>query len=221
MLVVKRNTWAFQSTIDQWRSVNGHAAPLLRTKTARRKYTKRISCTPSSQTVSSSSIHPDALRRRREAEERAQQREQMRLKQQEQEEAGIKWWQDSTHILNMASPAELLQVLDQASLDQLTIVCFFTEDCYSCRSLHPKLQSIAAAALKSGVRFVKINGSDPTWQSYCQSSNIETVPYFHFYRSGKRVSGMSASLNPQKLAAFRAEIEMHKGSPVTFGESSA
>jgi thioredoxin-like negative regulator of GroEL len=133
-----------------------------------------------------------------------------------------RWWADSPNIRNLSDPTELLSMLDTANPESLLVVCFYNEDCYSCRSLHPKLQSIAAATSKAGVNFVKINGSNPIWQSYCQNHfNISTVPYFHFYKQGKRVSEMSASLNPQRLAAFRAEIEIQRGAhgQIIFGEA--
>ena len=150
---------------------------------------------------------------------RARERETARIARQKEREAletgniVPRWWQDSSSIKNLSSPTELLALLDNPDPDLLLVVTFFTEECYSCRSLHPKLNSIAAAIAGSGVKFVKINGSDPVWQEFCSARyNLKTVPYFHFYKQGKKVSEMSASLNPQKLAQLRAEIEIQRGS---------
>lgn len=186
----------------------------------------------------------DAMRRRQEAETRyikrshvvllgdsphssrlslcrARDREAARMSRQ-QERGGLattgsivpRWWEQDSTIVTLSSPSELLDLLDNADPNTLLVVSFFSEDCYSCRSLHPKLSSIAQAqaqAHRETVKFVKINGSDPIWAEFCSERlSLKTVPYFHFYKRGKRVSAMSASLSPQKLAAFRAEIEIQR-----------
>jgi hypothetical protein len=40
------------------------------------------------------------------------------------------------------------------------------------------------------------------------------IPYFHFVRDRELVSEMSASLNPQRLAVFKAELAAHKPAAV-------
>lgn len=66
------------------------------------------------------------------------------------------------------------------------------------------------AELYEDVTFVKINGSSPEWQPFCQEAALPGVPWFWFYRGGKIVASLSMSLNPEKLAAFRMEIHRHR-----------
>jgi len=56
------------------------------------------------------------------------------------------------------------------------------------------------------VVFSKVNGSMPEFTSFLEEMGITGVPWFQFYRNGELVHGMSASLNPERLAAFRREI---------------
>lgn len=91
---------------------------------------------------------------------------------------------------------------------QLLVATFFTEDCYVCKSLHPKLHKIAAS--NSDVMFVKMNGSCPSFQDLFHELGITQVPWFMFFRDGECVHSMSASLNPERLQAFRAHLEQHR-----------
>ena len=68
-----------------------------------------------------------------------------------------------------------------------------------------KLHKIAED-LVGEVVFVKLNGSCPSFHSLFEQLNITSVPWFLFIRDGKIVHGMSTSLNPERLAAFRRTL---------------
>lgn len=67
-----------------------------------------------------------------------------------------------------------------------------------------------AEGYRGDVVFVKINGSLPEFATFVQDMGIQGVPWFQFYRDGELVHSMSASLNPQRLAAFKQEIVRQK-----------
>lgn len=49
--------------------------------------------------------------------------------------------------------------------------------------------------------------------TYSCPMRLTQVPYFHFVLDGQLVSEMSASLSPEKLSLFRAELAAHKPQP--------
>lgn len=102
---------------------------------------------------------------------------------------------------------------------KLLVVNFFTEDCYVCRTMHPKLKKIAGD--NPDVVFAKMNGSDEALRPLFEELQITKVPFFHFYRDGTAVTKMSASLNPEKLAVFRAEIAAHKNNNFATADTAA
>ncbi|GAX84057.1 hypothetical protein CEUSTIGMA_g11481.t1 [Chlamydomonas eustigma] len=147
-------------------------------------------------------VHPDAIRRRQEAEERAM----LRQKELQSLNSGGKWWKDEGSVKLVSSPQQLDNLIKASA--RLVVINFFAEDCYSCKSLHPKLKKIAESNLD--VVFVKANGSNPEFASYFHEAGITAVPWFHMYRGGQLVASLSASLSPEKLATFRAHISKHK-----------
>lgn len=187
-------------------------------ETSKRSRTGLPRCRPShvleaSPTVDHPSLtiggHPDAIRRRKEAEERARKKALERERQAANQSEGLKWWQDSPYVATLPTPHALLELLDRLPASRLVVVKFFTEECYSCKSFNPKLQSIASNL--PDVTFVKINGSNPGFQAFFEATGIVSVPWFHFYKGGRRVASMTASLNPQRLAAFRSELAIQRG----------
>lgn len=155
-----------------------------------------------------SSMHPDAVRRRQEAEERQWQRQAERERARSLASAGVKWWQDSSpYLLSCPSPDAFLQAVE-GSWQGLVVVNFFSEDCYACKTLHPKLNKIAES-YKDLARFIKVNSSLPAFQGFVAGLGISGVPWFHLYRDGQLVASMSVSLSPDKLAAFRLELSKH------------
>ncbi|GFH08439.1 thioredoxin domain-containing protein [Haematococcus lacustris] len=95
---------------------------------------------------------------------------------------------------------------------KLLVAKFFTSDCYVCKSIFPKIR--AAARDNPDVLWVKLNGSDPEMVDLFKALDIRKVPYFHMVRDGELVSELTASLNPEKLAVFRAELAAHKPAAV-------
>eukprot|EP00195_Chlamydomonas_chlamydogama_P013575 CAMPEP_0202891400 /NCGR_PEP_ID=MMETSP1392-20130828/1463_1 /ASSEMBLY_ACC=CAM_ASM_000868 /TAXON_ID=225041 /ORGANISM="Chlamydomonas chlamydogama, Strain SAG 11-48b" /LENGTH=225 /DNA_ID=CAMNT_0049575139 /DNA_START=158 /DNA_END=835 /DNA_ORIENTATION=+ len=162
------------------------------------------------------SPHSDALRRRKEAEERARQREAELMRARDLESAGLKWWQGSMpdNMVVLANPEQFVDFLE-IHKSKLAIVNFFTEECYVCKTFYQKLKKIAAD--NPDVMFAKVNGSELQLRGLFDKLQITKVPLFQFYRNGVCVSQLTASLNPEKLAMFRAEIAAHKVS--TFADA--
>jgi hypothetical protein len=75
---------------------------------------------------------------------------------------------------------------------------------------YPSQKLMKIAESNSDVVFLKANGSNLEFTSYFHDAGITAVPWFHMYRGGQLVASLSASLNPEKLAAFRAQISKHK-----------
>ncbi len=67
-----------------------------------------------------------------------------------------------------------------------------------------------AEAEHSDVLWAKLNGSDPDTVTLFQSLGVSKVPLFHVVQDGQLVAELTASLSPEKLAAFRRELAKHK-----------
>ena len=100
------------------------------------------------------SSHPDAQRRRQESEDRWARdatllrhlmppldmhfihgcRTRERDLQLKRERGGMKWWQEASVIQSVDRPEDLKQRLASPGL---VVVNFFSEECYSCKTLHP------------------------------------------------------------------------------------
>ena len=92
----------------------------------------------------------------------------------------------------------------------LAIVNYFTESCYVCRTLHPKMKRIATD--NPDVLFVKVNGSQPAIVPVFEQMGIQAVPLFQFVQDGEVKHSMSCSISPEKLMQLRVEIAAHKRS---------
>ncbi|KAG1664036.1 hypothetical protein FOA52_010455 [Chlamydomonas sp. UWO 241] len=151
-------------------------------------------------------LHPDALRRRQEAEERSKLRAEERATARQLASEGLKWWQEPCSHVDLCVDVPQLHaaVADAAARELLLVVKLFTEDCYSCKALSPKFHKLAESY--ADVIFVKVNGATPEFSEFVVEQGIRGVPWFLFYRGGQCVHGMSASLSPEKLGAFRREI---------------
>lgn len=157
------------------------------------------------------SAHPDAVRRRQEAEERKQERERQRAAERAAKAEGKKWWEgemppNMSVAVTVADFQHALQLGN--SHGKLIVANFFGEDCYSCRTLHPKLKQIAGD--NPDVLFLKVNAGLEDLYNFCVDMGLTKVPYFVLYRKQQKVSQFSASLNPAKLALLRAEIAAQK-----------
>eukprot|EP00798_Chlamydomonas_sp_ICE-L_P018060 gene18060-24484_t len=159
--------------------------------------------------------HPDAIRRRREAEERHRAREEERRLEKEQEAAGVSWFQSDDAPENMRLVNSLTVMAKWMKLaadsNKLLVADFFTPDCYSCKSLYPKLKQIAKE--NPDVLFAKLNGQDEKLSPYFETVGVKKVPFFRLYRDHKLVSSFSASLSPEKLANLRMESLSHYKGP--------
>jgi len=120
------------------------------------------------------------------------------------------------NMVNIACLDELKQSVETTS--GLVIVNFFAPECYACKSMQPKLRQIARD--NPDVSFLKVNGLVGDLQDYCEAMQITRIPYFHFYRSNKRVAEFSANMRPDKLALLRAEIAAHKVQSVEMADTS-
>lgn len=94
---------------------------------------------------------------------------------------------------------------------QLLVMNFFTEDCYTCRSLLPKLKQIAGN--NPDVLFAELNGSEAGMRPLFGELEITRVPTMQLVRDHQVRAQFTASLNPEKVARIRAEIAAHKGTP--------
>jgi thiol-disulfide isomerase/thioredoxin len=84
---------------------------------------------------------------------------------------------------------------------------FFMLSCPGCRTLLPKLHSIAAN--NPDVDFVKINVEEPGMADVARGAGIERMPGFALYRDGgARVAAFSITL--ARVAVLRAEIAANK-----------
>jgi thiol-disulfide isomerase/thioredoxin len=119
---------------------------------------------------------------------------------------GLKWWQEPSARVPLCADVSQLHdaVADAAAREFVLVVKFFSEECYSCKSLSPKFHKLAESY--ADVIFVKVNGATPEFSEFVAEQGIRGVPWFLFYRGGKCVHGMSASLSPERLSAFRREI---------------
>lgn len=124
---------------------------------------------------------------------------------------GLKWFQAPSTMVACETPEHFEQLIRQAQSEgRLLVAKLFTEDCYVCRTLYPKLKQIAQN--NPDVLWVKLNGSDPGMVSLFSELGITKVPLFHFVLDGQLVAELTASLSPEKLAQFRAELAAHKPS---------
>lgn len=155
--------------------------------------------------------HPDALKRRQEAEQQRRQRERERAEAEAQEASGLKWWEGTlpANMINVLSAYQLDYLTHQANAEgKLVLMNFFTEDCFTCRTLHPKLKKIALD--NPDVLFLKLNGSSEALRELFVQNRVTKVPLFQCVRNGWVRSSFSASLAPEKLAYLRAEIAANK-----------
>lgn len=153
--------------------------------------------------------HPDAIKRRLEQQQWKIKRDAERAKAAQMAEMGLKWHQQPSSIVSCSTPEQFKQMVEQASQEgRLLVAKMFTEDCYVCKSLYPKMRKIAAD--NSDVIWVKLNGSDPAMVGLFASLGVTKVPLFHMVLDGQLVAELSASLSPEKLARFRAELAAHK-----------
>ncbi|PNH06124.1 Thioredoxin-like 2-1, chloroplastic [Tetrabaena socialis] len=147
--------------------------------------------------------HPDALKRRLEAEADRHQRAAERAEAQMVAAAGLKWWEGALPPnMVVVGSSHQLQLLKETS--RPILINWFTEDCYSCRTLHVKLKKIAAE--NPEILFLKLNGSSEGLKPLFEMFGITKVPYFHVVLDGRVLSEFSASLNPEKLALLRKEL---------------
>uniref|UniRef100_A0A7S3QV21 Thioredoxin domain-containing protein n=1 Tax=Dunaliella tertiolecta TaxID=3047 RepID=A0A7S3QV21_DUNTE len=155
--------------------------------------------------------HPDAVRRRKEREARHKQLNTEKRRTQMMESMGLKWF-EGHQPLNMTtckSADEYRAIVKRAQTEgKLLVTKFFTEDCYVCKSLYPKMKRIASD--NPDVLWAKLNGTDATLVPIFQAMGIKKVPYFHMVFDGQLVSEMSVSLSTEKLSKFRAELAAHK-----------
>jgi hypothetical protein len=122
-----------------------------------------------------------------------------------------------------SSPADVAVHAERASAaGRVAVVCVFSEGCYACRSLSPKLRQIAELN-SADATFIKVNctptdeeerqqeeGAMAAWAR--SSLGVDRLPWFLVYGPGDWAAGrprasFTASLRPEKLALLRREIE--------------
>lgn len=151
-----------------------------------------------------------------------QERERERAEASAKHAKGLKWWEGErpANMVPISNRSELLGLLKEAkSQNKLALVNYFTEDCYTCRSLHPKLKRIASD--NPDIVILKVNGSIPSLQPLFEEQGIRKVPLFQFVKAGQVKAEFTASLNPEKLALLRAEIAAHKDNSLHRADTSA
>lgn len=149
----------------------------------------------------------DAQRRELETLARRQAQAALRAAEMEAEASGQPWWEVDCpdNMRNVACLEELRVAVESAP--GLVVVNFFAPECYACRSMQPKLRQIARA--NPGVLFLKVNGLVGDLKQYVEDMEISRIPFFHLYRSNRRVAAFSANMRPEKLQLLRGEIAEH------------
>jgi thiol-disulfide isomerase/thioredoxin len=121
-------------------------------------------------------------------------------------------------MINAKTLHELdVTVQEACASGKLVVVNFFAPECYACKSMQPKLRQIASS--NPDTLFIKVNGFLDEFRAYCDAMGITKIPYFHLYRSNKRVSEFTANMRPEKLALLRAEIAAQKPSVVSSADT--
>jgi hypothetical protein len=135
-----------------------------------------------------------------------------------------------------ASPPaeEVAAALERASAQgRLAVLCVFSEGCYACRALAPKLRQLAEAHADTAT-FVKLNATAPEGEAqgvgggggggggggdsadlgaWARSAlGVDRLPWFLIYAPGDWAAGrpsasFTASLRPERLALLRREVE--------------
>jgi hypothetical protein len=140
-------------------------------------------------------------------------------------------------LCSACSPDEVSRALERASArGRLAVLCVFSEGCYACRSLSPKLRQIAELHMGT-TTFIKLNGTAPEGEAAAVAApssplasaaeaadsadlgawarsylGVDRLPWFLIYAPGDWAAGspsasFTASLRPEKLALLRREIE--------------
>lgn len=138
------------------------------------------------------------------------------------EACGLKWWEGSlpNNVIVALSARQLDVLVQQANAEnRLVMLNMFTEDCYVCRSLHPKLKKIALD--NPDMTILKVNGSSDALREVFARYHVTRVPYFKLIRGGKVRSSFSASLSPERLALLRAEIAAAKSPSFSDADNAA
>jgi len=153
------------------------------------------------------------------------------------EDAGVRWWQVAgpPNMVLCSTPLEVAAAVERAAAaGRLAVLCVFSEGCYACRTLAPKLRQIAEAHADA-VTFVKVNGTAPAGGDQESGGNgnggsgnggggdsdlgawarsalgVDRLPWFMLYapgdwEAGRPAAAFTASLRPDKLAMLRKEI---------------
>ena len=132
---------------------------------------------------------------------------------------GVKWYEGSLppNMVVVRTPACVDLLTQRAAAEGRTVLLnFFQDDCYACRTLHPKLKKLAADHPE--VLFLKVNGSREQLRPLFEAHGITKVPFFHAVRDGCVQSRFSASLSPEKLARLRQELQ---AAAVAFRQAAA
>lgn len=118
-----------------------------------------------------------------------------------------------SNMVNVHSVAELQAAVEGANAaGHLAVVQFFATDCYACKSMQPKMRQIARD--NADAVFCKVNGAaSEELRQYCEDMGIDRIPYFHFYKDGRRVDHFSANMRPEKLQQLRLTIAAHRRLP--------
>ena len=93
-----------------------------------------------------------------------------------------------------------------STCDGLVVTHFFCASCPGCRTLLPKLHSIAAN--NPDVVFVNVNTDAPGMADAAREAGVDRLPSFALYCSGTRVSSFSITL--ARIGVLRAEIAANK-----------
>lgn len=117
-----------------------------------------------------------------------------------------KWWEKGDKIDNLVDIADTPKFLDALSGagDRLVIVDFYAQWCGACRSLYPKIQSLAKQ--NPEVLFLKVNFDSN--KTVCKSLSVKVLPYFHVYRGAKgKLADFSCSV--AKVQRLRDALSEH------------
>ncbi|MEW5303783.1 MAG: hypothetical protein WDW36_006441 [Sanguina aurantia] len=91
---------------------------------------------------------------------------------------------------------------------QLLVCIYFTQDCYVCRTLLPKLKQIAG--MNPDVMFAELNGSEDGMRPLFDELGIARVPFVQMVKAHEVVVEFPTSLAGEKLAQLRFHISQQK-----------
>lgn len=118
------------------------------------------------------------------------------------------WWKQGSstapNVLTATSPQHFKSIVLDAPATSIVVAYFFGPQCNACRTLWPKLTSIAAN--NQDVTFVKINTNEKRLVDLADGFRVSKLPWFLIFeaKTGKQLASFTA--NVTSVSTLRAEI---------------